>query len=229
MNQGKNNQQQGDDSTSHECRNFKEYHEIEKMVKEHFQGKKHCIVRHQIFNQLFYFLAPQIEGENKLQLPVKKDSKWGSVNLNDVVEGIYQLCKQRHENQGNNLDKQEYDFTLHLSCTAEQMAREIGQGLGRENIHYEQVSGDHFRKHLERMREDKRFKERPESRERFGHGRDGFWSVPIGKFLNEENIQTTMEYLKLACKGYLDHTTDDLKKLLDRNPSRFERVHEGEP
>lgn len=206
-----------------------EYQKIEEKVREMFHGNKHCIVRHQLFNQLYYFLAPQIEGENMLALPVKKDAKWGSINLIDCVEGVFQLCKKQHQQSlGQQVDsfftgKQTWEFTAHRPQKTEEMAREIGEGLGRDQIKYEEMGDKDFRSHLERMKEDRRFRERPDSEGKLHEGRDGWWSVPIGKFLNEENIETTIEYLRLACNGRLDHSSEDLRKLLDRNPQELKQ------
>lgn len=204
---------------------MKEYQHIEKKVKETFSGDKHCICRHQVFNQLYYFLAPQIEGENAFPVPVKKDAKWGSVNLIDVVEAVYRLARKQHEQQrSGNKDadifyhKNVYDFTMPRTMNGQDMAREVGQGLGRENVRYEEISDNDFKKHLERMREDRRFKDRSDSNGKIEEGRDGWWSIPIGKFLNEQNIETMMEFWRLANKGQQENSSDDLKKILDRHP-----------
>jgi hypothetical protein len=194
------------------------------MMMEMFHGEKGCVVRHQIFNQLYYFMAPQIKSQNMLCLPVKKDAKWGSVNLNDVVEGVFCLAKKHHERSlGRNTSEEIYhkqvmNFTTHRTCKTEEMVKEVSEGLGHDDIKYKHVSEDEFKQYLERMKSDRRFKERPESKEKFGHGRDGWWSVPVGKFLNEENIETTMEYLRFACKGHLDFSSEDLQKVLNHKP-----------
>ncbi|KAI7895237.1 uncharacterized protein EV154DRAFT_536288 [Mucor mucedo] len=215
---------QNEDANSNEFRNLKEYHQIEKKVKETFGGDKHCICRHQIFNQVYYFLAPQIEGENKFPVPVKKDCKWGSVNMIDVVEAVYRLARKQHQQQRNGKDvdtfyhKNVYDFTMPRTLNGQDMAREVGQGLGREDLQFEQVSDQDFKKQLERMREDRRFKDRTDNNGKIEEGRDGWWSVPIGKFLNEQNIETMMEFWRLANKGQQDNSSDDLKKILERHP-----------
>lgn len=190
------------------------------MVKEHFSGNKHCIVRSQLFNQFFYFLAPAIENENVLTLPVKKNQKWGTVNLVDVVEGIFCMAKKHHQEGRNSTGKNIYEFTASHSLSGEEMAREIGEGLGRQDqMKYKQVNSDEFMKCLEKMKQDKRFKERPhDAKGDFRQGRDGWWSLPMGQFLNHPAMELIMEYFCLANKGQLDHHTDDLKKVLGRNP-----------
>lgn len=218
-----------DPSAASKFRNMMEYQKIEQMIKEEFHGSKHCIVRHQIFDQMYYFLAPQIEGENMVCLPVKKDAKWGSVNMIECVEGIFQLCKKQHQhNRGEQVDpfftgKQLWEFTLHRSMKTEEMAKQIGEGLGRDQMKYEEMSTKDFRNHLERMKQDRRFQDRPDSEGKLHEGRDGWWSVPIGKFLNDENIETTVEYLQLACGGRVEHSSDDLRKLLDRSPQELKQ------
>lgn len=170
-------------------------------------------------------MAPRLEGENQLLLPVKKNAKWGSVNMIDVVEAVYRLARKVHEQQRTNspdadpfYHKNVYEFTMHRSMNAEDMAREIGEGLGRQQVEFEEISGNDFRQYLEKMREDKRFKERRDTNGNFKEGRDGWWSIPLGKFLNDQNIETMVEFWRLACKGQQDTHSDDLHKLLDRQP-----------
>ncbi|KAI9364307.1 hypothetical protein BD770DRAFT_314526 [Pilaira anomala] len=222
--------QKSEDVNSNEFRNLKEYHQIEKMVKECFGGNKHCIIRHQIFNQLYYFMAPQLENDNQFFLPVKKDSKWGSVNMIDVVEACYRLAKKAKEQQRSNTPdadpfyhKNVYEFTMERSMTSEQMAREIGEGLGREQVEFKQISEQDFKKYLEQMKQDKRFKERPDMKGDPKQGRDGWWSIPIGKFLNEQNIETMLEFWRMACKGQQDIHSDDLHKVLERQPHNLKQ------
>ncbi|GAA5813841.1 hypothetical protein MFLAVUS_007328 [Mucor flavus] len=220
----------GEEANSNEFRNLKEYHQIEKMVKESFSGNKHCIVRHQVFNQLYYFMAPRLEGQNQLPLPVKKDAKWGSVNMIDVVEAIHNLARKSHEQARNNTpdadafyNKNIYELTMDRTMTAENMAHEIGQGLDREEMRFEEISGSDFRKYLESMKDDKRFKERPDAHGDPSEGRDGWWSIPIGKFLNDQNIETMIEFWRLACHNQQDVHSDDLRKLLERQPQNLKQ------
>lgn len=209
-----------------EHRVFKEYCEIEKIVKQEFSGDKHCIIRRAMFNQFLYYMAPQIENENKLGLPVKKDSKWTTVDLNDVVEGIYCLAKkeqhrQRGQQQPNDvqfLKKRIFEFTGPKPMTCEEMAHQIGEGLGRSGMQYEKMDEREMKQMLHKVREDKRFQERPKENNDFKKGLDGFASFPLGKFLNDQCISMMMEYWEMACKGQLNMHSEDLKHILDRQP-----------
>jgi hypothetical protein len=214
-----------------EFRNLEQMCRIEKMVKEHFSGEKHCIVRHPIFNQFFYFMAPQIEGENCFSLPVDKNKKWSCLDMNDVVEGVYRLAKKHCERlAGRQVDeifkKQVYEFTCSKAMTGEEFAREIGEGLGRQDMKFREISENDMKKQLEHIKRDDRFKERPDERGDFKKGRDGFWSFPINKFIHERKIETTMEYWRLANKGQLGMHSDELRHILDREPRSMKKYFE---
>ncbi|KAL7317806.1 hypothetical protein PS15m_004110 [Mucor circinelloides] len=214
-----------------EFRNLEQICHIEKMVKEEFSGEKHCIVRFPMLYQLFYYLAPQIEGENRLPLPVDKNKKFTSLDLNDVVEGVYRLAKKQRERfAGRQIEeqfkKQIYEFTCPKPLNGEEMAREIGEGLDRHDMKFQHISESDMKKQLEHIKKDERFKERPDQRGDFKKGRDGFWSFPINKFIHQCKIETMMEWWRLANKGQLDMHTDDLRHILDREPHSLKKYFE---
>lgn len=214
-----------------EFRNFEQLSCIEKMVKEHFSGEKHCIVRQPIFYQSFYYSAPQIVGENYLCLPVEKNKKWSCLDMNDVVEGVYRLAKKHRERlAGRQIDaifkKQMYEFTCSKAMASEEIAHEIGEGLGRQDMKFREISENDMKKQLEHIKRDDRFKERPDERGDFKKGRDGFWSFPINKFIHERKIETIMEYWRLANKGQLDMHSDELRHILDREPRNLKQYFE---
>lgn len=209
-----------------EHRVFKDYCEIEKLVKQHFGGEKHCIIRRAMPNQFLYYMAPQIEGENKFGLPVKKDAKWTTVDLNDVVEGVYYLAKKEQDRQRGQqqpkdvefLKRRIFEFTGPKPLSCEEMVHQIGQGLGRENVQYHKIGEQQMKEMLRKVREDKRFQQRPNENNDFKKGRDGFASFPLGKYLNDQKICMMMECWYMACKGHLNTHSDDLKHILGRRP-----------
>ncbi|CEP18629.1 hypothetical protein [Parasitella parasitica] len=214
-----------------EFHNLEQLCRIEKMVKENFSGEKHCIVRHPMFYQLLYYLAPQIERENFLPLPVEKNKKWSTLDMNDVIEGVYRLAKKHRERLvGQQVDeifkKQVYDFTCSKPLNGEEMAREIGEGLGQSDMKFKQISESDMKKQLEHIKKDDRFKERPDQRGDLKKGRDGFWSFPINKFIHDRKIETFMEWWRLANMGQLDMHSDELRHILDREPHSLKKYIE---
>lgn len=201
------------------------------MVKEQFSGEKHCIIRHPMFYQLFYYMAPQIESENSLPLPVEKNKKWSALDVNDVIEAVYCLARKHRERlAGGEVEerfkKQVYEFTCSKPITGEEMAREIGEGLGVRNLKFREISESDMKKQLEHIKKDERFRERPDERGDFKKGRDGFWSFPINKFIHEYKIKTMMEFWRMANKGYLDMHSNDLRQILNREPHTLKQYFE---
>lgn len=224
--------------------NFFELNKIERKVRKKFGGSKHCIVRHAMFNQLFYFLAPEIEGQNVLPLPIDKNQKWNTVDLNDVTECVWKLLKRTKEERAVDV-KITYELAGERPKRIEEMCKDISEGLQRDQLRFAQVNDMEMRDVLMRMRDDKRFKERTprkdEDRRRNDdsdddesdvendgesatqvaqrrEGRDGFSTFPLGEFLNDKNIETMIEYWRMTTLGREDISPEDLKNVLNRRP-----------
>ncbi|KAI8967238.1 hypothetical protein BDF20DRAFT_829867 [Mycotypha africana] len=226
--------QSGDinDQHSNEFRTILHFHKIEEKLKKEFHGEKHCIMRIPMLNQFFYFLAPKIEGENIVPLPVKKDKKWSSIDLNDIVEAIYCLAKKRSERSQQQQSgdafhhKQVYNFTCSKVHNTEEIVKQMGEGLDQRDLHFKEISENDLKQWLHKLKDDKKFSQRPDDRNDFRKGRDGFASFPLGKFLHEDMIEILMEYWRLVNKGKLDMQTDDLEKVLERKPHTIKEYFE---
>ncbi|KAI9300802.1 hypothetical protein BJ944DRAFT_170224 [Cunninghamella echinulata] len=196
-----------------------QYCELEKKHREMFGRDKGPIIRCSMVDQWFYLLAPMIE-KGVLRLPIKKDQKWSMVDLNDIIEAIVKLANgSREENVlfgaiGNGR-KEIYHFAPQHVHQMEELAHHIGEGLGRRELRYEQINKEEIRKWFSEMRDDNRFKERPSK----PHGDDKPHYFPIGRYLNDCMIDIHLEIWELANKGRMDISSNDLKELLDREPS----------
>lgn len=208
---------------SHEYKNLKQYCEIEHLLKDTFKDK-YCIIRAAKFYQLLYYLAPQMEGKNILPSPVKKDKKWVMVNINDVVEGIFRLYKKEKEQLFR--EQRTWNFVGFKPMKTEDMAKQIGEGLGQRDLKLEHMSGNELKKELERVQQDDRFNKRPEET-KFRRDRDGYWSFPIAKYLNSNCMEMMMEYWELANSGELEIESNDLKKALDDEPMTLRKYFEN--
>ncbi|KAI8990081.1 hypothetical protein BDB01DRAFT_718280 [Pilobolus umbonatus] len=198
-------------------RSFCQLAQIEMHLLQEFDSTCACIIRTAPFNQFFYYMAPEIMNDNKICLPVKKDVKWNTVDLNDVIDAIFQLVVRHGER--NATSKHIFCFTGVENLTTEKIVKEIGQGLDQGNLEYHEVKPEKMEEWLKKKREDKQFKKRPDNNNEFGGGRDGYWSIPLGKFLNGQKIELIMEYWCLVNRNKLDIVTHDLKDALQRQPN----------
>lgn len=199
--------------------------------------EKSSIVRIALPTQFFYFLAPTLVERNVLRLPIKKDKKWSTVDLNDTVDAIVKLSNQNQQGSpqglasalgnlfvGGHLNKQVYQFTPRKWITVEEMTGEIGEGLQQDSIKYKEVSNQDFTQFLQELRDDNRFKERPDENmpndptPAGGDGHDRPFTFPLGRYLNDPYIQTMIEVVDLVNQGHYEDTTDDLKQILGREP-----------
>ncbi|CAO3639167.1 unnamed protein product [Cunninghamella echinulata] len=196
-----------------------QYCELEKKHQEMFGSEKGSIIRCSMVDQWFYLLAPMIVGQGVLRLPIKKDQKWGMVDLHDIIEAIVKLANESRKGNAlfgviGNGRKEVYHFAPQHVHQMEELASHIGEGLGHRGLPYEQISKEEIRKWFEQMRNDSRFKERPSN----PRGNDKPHYFPISRYLNDCMIEIILEVWELANKGRMDISSDDLKELLDRNP-----------
>ncbi|SAM09042.1 hypothetical protein [Absidia glauca] len=228
-----------DQSGGQEYKHLKQYNQLEQIVKETMGSKeKHSIVRLTLPTQFFYFLAPTLEERNVLRLPVKKDRKWSTVDLYDSVDAIVKLSNETRQGSpqgltsalgnlfvGGHLNKQVYQFTPRKWITVKELTEEIGEGLQRDSIKYEEVDTQEFKKILQELRDDHRFKERPNKNmpndptpPAGGNRQDRPFTFPLGRYLNDPYIETLIEVMDLVNQGQHEHATDDLKQILGREP-----------
>ncbi|KAI8066652.1 hypothetical protein BC940DRAFT_301965 [Gongronella butleri] len=202
-----------------QCHHLCEYFQLEQRCKEIMQNKCH-VVRVSIFNQLFYFMAPMIEGQGVLRLPIQEGQKWTPVDLQDVIEAFVQLSKRGQQPRGVAFGleaaKELYQFTPTQVRPINELTREIAQGLDRGELRYETASKEQTRKWLQQMRDDNRFRHRPDNKAE--SRRDRPFTFPLGRYLNDEMIDTILEVWQLANDGQMDIVTNDLKQVLGKEP-----------
>ncbi|KAI7899107.1 uncharacterized protein BX663DRAFT_460735, partial [Cokeromyces recurvatus] len=212
------------DEKSNPFPNLKQYYMLEQMMPKYFNKDCYCIFRSTLWHQFFYYYGPMIEDENKIKLSVNKDSKWGSINLMDLVDAVYYLSSSPYKKDTTNSqfgqnciqelrkkNKTLFQFTPNdKTTTADRLAKAISEGLhAKEDIRYEKVKSEEIIDYLKRIQRDNRFRHRPASES---------YTFPLGKYLNDNVIHYLIEYWKFADEGYTDIITDDLNESLDRDP-----------
>lgn len=208
-------------------------YQLEQKVKEQFR-ENHCVVRTPMFNQVFYYLWPEIENKNALALPVKEDCRWGAVNVRDVVEAVWKLAKEHQKDRGAfcgllGSKKQLYEFTPQRNRNGKEIAREISEGMERK-VEYRQIERHQLEQYLRGIRDDRRFRERPEEENRSNRGsveRDRPYSFPLGRFLNDQCINLFLEFWEMANRNQVDKVSNDLEEILGRKPIELRKYFES--
>ncbi|KAI8369551.1 uncharacterized protein BYT42DRAFT_502920 [Radiomyces spectabilis] len=209
----------GIDRIQQESRHFQylnEIAELEKCVQQTFDKDHHCIMRTAMMSQIFYYLAPMVENKNTLCFPIEESRKWCTVDLHDLAEAVYQLsveCPQLSEN------KAMFQFTSTKTMTCEEMAQTMSRGLEQGPIRYNKITRDELRQYLTKMRDDRRFKDKPKGEEEQRRpGPDTSHTFPLGRYLTECAIEVLLEYFEMVNLGKLDFVTKDLEQVLNRQP-----------
>lgn len=194
--------------------------------------ENHCVVRSAMFNQMFYYLAPMVEDRNQLCLPVNKDRRWGSVNIRDVADAVWRLSRQKESSRIGPFGKKRlYEFTPQRNRNGPEIAQSMSEGLGMERkVEYRQIPKEEIMKYLEGIREDERFRRRPESSNRDNQDsshHDRPHNFPLGRFLNEHMIYLMCEYWLLADRGEMDKVSRDMQEALGREPQDLRQYFES--
>lgn len=188
-----------------------------------------------------------IEDENKICLPIGKQREWGSVDLADFLDGVYNISSEDYDEKNqqsfHNLaekyvfvlrkkNKRLFQFTASHKVTALKVVKAASHGLEKPDMTYEKIETDKLFKYLKSLKDDNRFRERPiqqvidssfmniDSDEDLA--RDRPYTFPLGKYLNDDFIQTLIELWELLDSGKVDIITDQLEKALHRKPLKIE-------
>ncbi|KAG0168616.1 hypothetical protein DFQ28_005101 [Apophysomyces sp. BC1034] len=217
-----------------ELRHLGEYYQLEQRLRENFGEEKCCIIRRPMLAQFFYFMVPMVDDKNVLSLPVQKDKKWGVVDVSDVSEAVYRLSR---ENRGGRFlgpiqknNKKVFEFTPKRNMNGPEIARAMNKAVEDREIHFEESKAPEIRKYLQDIRQDRRFRERP-NEERSKSERavrpDRPHHFPLGDHLNDQTIDVMIEFWELANRGQLDIIKDDLKQALHRDPQDLNNYFEN--
>ena len=203
---------------------------MEQQVQQQFRDK-HAILRSSLFNQIFYYLDPMIEGRNQLDLPVRQERKWSTVDIRDIADAVYNLSRKNGQREntffgtlGN--EKRLYEFTGNQARNSQEIVREWSQALGNgRKIEYRQIQPRELEQYLHGIRDDPRFRNRPDDNNDEDQDErqrsDRPHSLPLGRFLNNEFIRLLNDTFALADRGNLERNTRDLQELLGRQPQEL--------
>ncbi|KAI9311566.1 hypothetical protein BX666DRAFT_1867856 [Dichotomocladium elegans] len=226
--------EQRSSSEQNRWKNMREFQQIEQQIKQQFPGgggssaaagqqRNHCIMRVQMFSQFFYFITPLVQQRNAVCLNISPERRWGTVDLVDAVDAIAKLTQQniRSLDSGSYQSKQLLQFTTQEPVSGMDLANSIGKalGYGNDRVQYQQVDKSVLQEHLKSMSSDNRFSQRPREG---GPGTEKPYTFPLGRYLNEVAIQTKLEWFELADQGKAEKTTQDLKQILGREPTRLQ-------
>jgi hypothetical protein len=244
-NNSNSNTDNNDSSSNNKFKNLNQFYQLEKRLAHYFDHNSYCIFRSTTWNQFFYYFGPMVEDENKIELTVGKKTKFGSIDLADLVDAVYNLSNDENcvsnEQQSaakgketaitnlgqlyvSNLKKKNqtvFEFTPRHNITAEQLVEYASKALERENMTYEQIDSAKLYDYLHRIHNDNRFRARP-----IQHANDIItdldadrpYTFPLGQYLNDNQIKTLIEFWNLVDMINTDKVSDDLVKALDRKP-----------
>ncbi|KAI9028922.1 hypothetical protein CLU79DRAFT_716531 [Phycomyces nitens] len=203
---------------SEKFRRLQELRQLEQKVQEHGGEGQWTIVRLTILTQLFFYLSPMIQNNNRLGLPIHKNCKWSAIDLQDAIDGIYAIAEKHRKNQSAGT-QDVMNFTATKTWTGEEVAKSIQKDLSLDNeVQYEKIDENDFRNYLEKIRDNNNFKN-PESDgvHRKGNA-DEPYNFPLARYLNQGTIECIIEILQLANEGHSDVVCKDLKELIRREP-----------
>lgn len=196
---------------------------LEQLMKRSFNKESYCIFQVPILAQVFFFLTPMAQEQNKLRMPVNQHCKFAMLSMQDIVQGVYRLSIEQNTtssfgsrflpwtSNSQNKNQTLFQFTPRESEDPSQMADHMAKGLEKgSDFSFEHIKPDDMKEYLQRMRDDHRFQQRLPIKETFAY--------PLACYLSDNFILTLLEAWDMADQGYLDVTTHDLERALHRNP-----------
>ncbi|KAI8646801.1 hypothetical protein BD408DRAFT_380072 [Parasitella parasitica] len=227
----------GADYAKEENKHLADYYRLEKFLSKHFDRNSHTVMRSAMWHQFYYYYGPMIEDENKIKLPVHEKAEFGSIDLADLVDAVYNLSSFPTDEAVysslahlyiTNLRKKNktlFEFTPSSNITPEQLIKAASEGLERKDMTYEKISPKTLYDYLRRIHNDNRFRQRPiqSATDIVVHKpqlkEDRPYTFPLGRYLNDIAIEGILEYWKLADSNKQAHVSGDLEKAIDRRPT----------
>ncbi|CEP13712.1 hypothetical protein [Parasitella parasitica] len=227
----------GADYAKEENKHLTEYCRLEKFLSKHFNHNSYTVMRSAMWHQFYYYYGPMIEDENKIKLPVHEKAEFGSIDLADLVDAVYNLSSfPAEEAVYSNLahlyitnlrkkNKTLFEFTPSGTITPGQLVKAASVGLERKDMTYEKISPETLYDYLRRIHNDNRFRQRPiqSATDIVVHKpilkEDRPYTFPLGRYLNDIVIEGILEYWTLADSNKQSHVSDDLEKAIDRRPT----------
>lgn len=196
---------------------------LEQLMKRSFDEESYCIFQVPMLAEVFFFLTPMVQEQNKLRMPVDQERKFAMLSLHDIVQGVYRLSIEQDTTSPSFasrflwiLNKQQknqtlFQFTPREPENASNMASHMAKGLEiGHDFSFERIEPHNMKDYLKRMRDDHRFQQRLPIKETFAH--------PLASYLSDACIQILLEAWDMADQGYLDKHTDDLERALGHPP-----------
>ncbi|KAI7875198.1 hypothetical protein K492DRAFT_136767 [Lichtheimia hyalospora FSU 10163] len=196
---------------------------LEQVIKRSFDEESYCIFQVPILAEVFFFLTPMVQEQNKLRMPVDQHCKFTMLSLQDIAQGVYRLSIEQNTTPFmvprflswilNNHQKNQtlFQFTSSVSEDPSQMAHHMAKGLEKgSDFSFELIKPYDMRDYLKRMRDDQRFQRPLPIKGTFAH--------PLASYLSDAFIQMLLEAWDMANHGYLNIITHDLERALHHPP-----------
>lgn len=159
-----------------------------------------------LFHQFFFYMGPLMEDENKICLPVSEHIQWCVIDMEDALDAIVQLSSIVKGKKNKTL----FNFTpSQHNYDVKDLVSAANKALDRD-MTFEKMNRSSMRDYLKDLCNDNRFRERPSE----GHG-----MFPLGRYLNETNINTILDYWELPEAKHTDVISQDLEDAIGHNPT----------
>jgi hypothetical protein len=167
-------------------------------------------------------MGPMLEDKNQMRLSVHESSEWSTIDLGDVVDATHNLCftDTYSGSSGDRKNKTLFTLAADNTVTAKDVVRSANEALNKD-MTYDRVNPKDLVTYLQKIRKDNRFKRQPfEQLELLK--KDHPYTFPLGKYLTDTNIETLVEWWRLADDGKTNVTSDDLRRTLGCPPQNID-------
>jgi len=182
---------------------IKENQEIERKIKE--RAPQTVILRTSFITDFFRLWGPEVSENNRFSLLSGKDKYHAFVNIEDVTQAIKNLSiisDKKHQGQT-------YTLTGPESLDGPRVVEELKKAVSQKgDIKYVPIQRQQMEQYLRDVREKKRV----------GGGNHVFEDQPTRLQINY--ICDVLEWIE---SGNANIKTDDLKKIINREPQRVEQ------
>jgi len=199
-------------------RHLYQFAEIEREFKN-YGFNWNCIIRNEFAQNWFHAWSYPVEDKGQFPLSIGQDRKFAPIRIEDVSCAVKDILRGNSSGStpnfmgSNKHNKQTYTLTGPEAVTGNKIVDELNRAVGG-GVSYNDVDRNQMEQVLRALRD------REQQRKASGEDDDQrhrFEGQPT-----EVQIQTILDYFDAVRAGYVDRTTDDLRKITGRDGQRVE-------
>ncbi|RIB01921.1 hypothetical protein C2G38_2050471 [Gigaspora rosea] len=204
-----------DNAEQHSLRDYRDMERKAEAVIE-----RHCILRSAFAVQQLHYFSDCIVKKNKLEMPIRSDSRMSPIHLNDVFCAIHFIVLDKNGQLYREMDrshqKKHYTLTGPEAISANTLV-DMMNIITESKVEFEEIKRKQCEENLRACDQKKVVDEPTSLGSKHEEGRDDLFPPPK-HCPNDTEIDTICDILDYIKSGKANYVSGDVQKITDREP-----------